>query len=119
MVSFSWFLDGEELDTSWASAGEGVVVNQLKVAGVEQRHRDARVTCRLVTVDEGQADQLAANITDRTAVIAMFCECARVPGAALPLASGPASHSGRAVWCLAVTFSTIMNAHSKGSARLI
>ncbi|XP_037796436.1 uncharacterized protein LOC119591761 [Penaeus monodon] len=72
VVSFSWFLDGEELDTSWASAGEGVVVNQLKVAGVEPRHRDARVTCRLVTVDEGQANHLAANITDRTAVIAMF-----------------------------------------------
>nr|XP_027209949.1 uncharacterized protein LOC113803369 [Penaeus vannamei] len=90
VVSFSWFLDGEELDTSWASAGEGVVVNQLKVAGVEQRHRDARVTCRLVTVDEGQADQLAANITDRTAVIAMFY----VPDARIVAEGGRATGGG-------------------------
>ncbi|XP_042228712.1 uncharacterized protein LOC121870808 [Homarus americanus] len=51
VISLTWLLGGQEIDTSWASAGEGVAVNQLSIVGVEQRHRDAHLTCRLVTAD--------------------------------------------------------------------
>lgn len=73
VVDLVWLLEGQELDSSWAAAGEGVVVNQLQMVGVEQRLRGAHLSCRLTTV-EASAAHTAANITYRSANIAMFCE---------------------------------------------
>ncbi|XP_066971733.1 uncharacterized protein [Macrobrachium rosenbergii] len=69
--SLWWFLEGKPLDTSWASAGEGVVVNRLAITVVQERFHNARVTCRLVTTNHDDP-HIAANITERSITIAMF-----------------------------------------------
>ncbi|XP_068212013.1 protein sidekick-1-like isoform X2 [Palaemon carinicauda] len=69
--SLWWLLEGKPLDTSWASAGEDVVVNRLVVTVVQENFSNACVTCRLTTTNEGDP-YIAANITERSITIAMF-----------------------------------------------
>ncbi|XP_066971696.1 uncharacterized protein [Macrobrachium rosenbergii] len=69
--SLWWYLEGKPLDTSWASAGEGIVVNRLVMTVVQERFHNACVTCRLVTTSE-EDPHIAANITERSITVAMF-----------------------------------------------
>ncbi|XP_071514949.1 uncharacterized protein [Panulirus ornatus] len=90
VVSLIWLLEGRELDSTWASAGEGVVVNQLQIVGVEQGLRGAHLACRLTTVTDSDHTHTAANITYRSAIIAMFY----VPEASLGAEGGRAGTAG-------------------------
>ncbi|XP_064105858.1 LOW QUALITY PROTEIN: uncharacterized protein LOC135215257 [Macrobrachium nipponense] len=71
VLSLDWLLEGVEIDTTWASAEKGVVINQLTISGLEQRHRNSRLTCRLTTSDPAHA-HISANITDASIIITMF-----------------------------------------------
>ncbi|XP_068232449.1 LOW QUALITY PROTEIN: uncharacterized protein [Palaemon carinicauda] len=71
VLSLDWLLEGVEIDTTWASAEKGVVINQLTISGLEQTHRNSRLTCRLTTSDPAHT-HIAANITDASTIITMF-----------------------------------------------
>lgn len=53
--------------------GEGISTNVLDLGGLDQRHHNARLTCRLTTSDPAHAHVLA-NITDVSTIITMFRE---------------------------------------------
>ncbi|XP_068226481.1 uncharacterized protein [Palaemon carinicauda] len=69
--SLWWFVEGQPLDTSWASAGEGIVVNRLAITVVQESYQNANITCNLVTTDKRNPN-IAANITERSITIAMY-----------------------------------------------
>ncbi|XP_047477913.1 uncharacterized protein LOC125031286 isoform X1 [Penaeus chinensis] len=69
--SLQWILGGVEVDSTWRRVGEGISTNVLDLGGLDQRHHNARLTCRLTTSDPAHAHVLA-NITDVSTIITMF-----------------------------------------------
>ncbi|XP_069979329.1 protein sidekick-1-like [Penaeus vannamei] len=89
VVSLVWLLEGVDVDSTWAPATKGVAINQLTISGLEQRHRNAHLTCRLTTWDP-EHTHVAANITDASTIINMFY----VPEATLVVEGGRHSAGG-------------------------
>ncbi|ROT73163.1 hypothetical protein C7M84_008391 [Penaeus vannamei] len=90
--SLQWILGGVEVDSTWRRVEEGIATNVLDLGGLDQRHHNARLTCRLTTSDPAHANVLA-NITDVSTIITMF----HVPEATILVDGGREDEGGHEV----------------------
>ncbi|XP_042878078.1 uncharacterized protein LOC122257078 isoform X2 [Penaeus japonicus] len=90
--SLKWILGGVQVDSTWRRVDEGTATNVLDLGGLDQRHHNARLTCRLTTSDPAHAHVLA-NITDVSTVITMF----HVPEATIVVDGGREDEGGHEV----------------------